>query len=406
MKMKRSFKFIYSFFILTAAVGMVLTSCNKEDSSSGTPSINYVRVTDPAKSDSLLAGAYLGNTIAIIGSDLNSVREIWFNDQKAYLNPVLITNTAIMVAVPDSIPKVVTDQMKLVYGSHDTLIYPFRALVPAPTVSSMKCEYVSDGNIATINGDYFIDDTNIPLKVIFPGNLPGEIVNFSKTSIQVKVPTGSSAGPLTVRSLYGSTISKFYFRDNRNIFLNFDNLTAACGWRSGVLGSSDPDPVSGNYVRFSGAMAASPGWNEDAFSFDFWPIANGRPQAPIYSGDLTKAAIKFECNVYSDWSSGAMQMIFTPYDITGTNSYIADGSVPRGLWMPWQTTGTFKTDGWVTITIPLSEFAYTPDGQSSKSKLTADMLYGCTFFIWNGGVTGTACNPGVCIDNIRVVPVN
>jgi len=32
------------------------------------------------------------------------------------------------------------------------------------------------------------------------------------------------------------------------------------------------------------------------------------------------------------------------------------------------------------------------------------MISGLTFFVWNGGVSGTDCNPVICIDNIRVVP--
>jgi hypothetical protein len=407
MKMKRYIKFLYTLFILFGMIGMFLSSCEK-DKTEGTPSIDYIRVTDPVKSDSLLDAAYLGNMIAIVGSNLGSVKEIWFNDQKALLNAVYVTDRTIIVTVPDSIPKVVTNKMRLIYGSSDTLLYNFRSIVPPPVVTSMTCEYVKDGDIATINGDFFIDDPNIPLKVLFPGNISATIQSFSKTTIKVIVPSGTNPGPISVKSLYGSTLSKFYFRDNRNIFLDFDNLTAAGGWRSGVTGNSNPDPISGNYVRFSGSMSGGSGatWNEDAFSFDLWPQANGRPNAPLYSGELSNAAIKFECNVYNAWEASALQMIFTPYATTGTNGYIADSNVPRGLWIPWQSTGTYTTNGWITVTIPLNNFIYTYSGATCQTKLTKDMLYGCTFYVWNGGVAGKDCSPGMCIDNIRIVPIN
>ena len=404
--MNRYNKLLYSLFVLIVMIGMGLSSCKKE-TSTGTPTIQYIRVTDPLKSDSLLVGGYLGNTVAIIGTNLGSIKEIWFNDQKAYLNPNYVTDQTIIVSVPDSIPIIVTDKMKLIYGTSDTLVSDFRAIVPAPTVTSMVCEYVKDGDIATIQGDFFIDNSDKPLQVIFPGNIPGQIQTLSKKSISVKVPVGSGVGPVTVKSLYGSTLSKFYFRDNRNIFLDFDNLTAAGGWRSGVIGSSNPDPISGNYVKFSGSMSGGSGatWNEDGFSFDFWPSSNGRPNVPLYSEDLSKAALKFECNVYSAWASGALQMIFTPYSVANTNSYIGDGSVPRGLWLPWKTTGTYTTNGWITVTVPLSNFIYKPDGTTCSTKLTQDMLYGCTFFVWSGGVAGKDCTPGLAIDNIRIVPI-
>ena len=173
-----------------------------------------------------------------------------------------------------------------------------------------------------------------------------------------------------------------------------------------MLGSSNPEGISGNYVRFSGALAGGAGvtWNEDGFSFNLWPQANGRPDVPVYTGELKDAVIKFEINVVEPWESCALQMIFTPYSITGSNSYIADGSYPRGVWNPWKETGTFKTDGWTTVSYPMSEFNYSFDGSASTSSLTPDMVRGLTFYVWHGGVDGTDCNPHICIDNIRVVP--
>ena len=244
--------------------------------------------------------------------------------------------------------------------------------------------------------------------MIFPGNIQATIVKASKTELLVVVPTGAGKGRITVKSLYGPGLSKFYFRDDRNMILDFDNLTAAGGWRAGVMGHSAPASISGNYVRFTGVIPANGGdWTsaEDPFSFDFWPIANGRPKAPLYTGDLTNAELKFECNVTSPWQAGALQMIFTPYLTTGANGYIGDVNVPRGLWMPWQATGSFSTKGWVTVAIPLSTFTYSWYGAICATKLTQDMLYGLTFFVLAGGVNGTSCTPDICIDNIRIVPI-
>jgi hypothetical protein len=217
------------------------------------------------------------------------------------------------------------------------------------------------------------------------------------------VPAGAGVGPISVKSIYGTTRSAFWFRDDRNIVLNFDNLTAAGGWRSGKTGNSDPAGVAGNYVRFKGAMTDA-SWAEDDFSFNLWPSSNGRPDAPFYTGEIPDGVIKFECYVVEPWTSSALQMIFTPYSTSGTNSYIADSGVPRGLWIPWKDSGTYKTDGWITVTIPLSEFTKTHTGGTCANPLTKQMLRGLTFFVYNGGVAGTDCTPHICIDNIRVVP--
>jgi len=391
--------------LLAGAAGMVFQACEGNEEDMPMPEIFYIRKADPAKSDSLVAHAFMGDNIVIIGKNLGNVDEVWFNDQKAGLNPNLVTPTNIIVSVPQVIPSTVTNYMYLInMNKQDTLKYTFGVDVPAPQVDRLLCEYVADGEIAVVQGNYFVDDPASPLTVLFPGNVPGTVVSYSINEIQVTVPAGVGPGQIEVKTLYGKTRSRFFFRDDRNIILNFDDLTAAGGWRSGVIGNSEPAGISGNYVRFSGALAATGSWNEDGFSFNYWPQANGRPDVPIYTGDLKDAEIKFEMNVLEAWESCALQMIFTPYSVTGTNSYIANGTFPRGVWNPWKETGTFKTDGWITVSYPMSEFNYSGDGSVSANKLTLDMMRGLTFFVWNGGVAGKDCNPHICIDNIRVVP--
>ncbi len=392
--------------LVTIITGLFFQSCDDQVEMM-TPEIFYIRKTDPAKSDSLVAHAFMGDNIAIIGKNLQNVDEIWLNDQRAALNPNLVTSTSIILQVPEVIPATVTNKLVLINSDKiGRLEYDFGVDVPAPLVDKLVCEYVADGETAIIQGNYFVDDPASPLAVLFPGNVPGTIVSSTIDEIRVTVPVGVGPGQIEVKTLYGKTRSRFFFRDDRNIIVNFDNLTAAGGWRSGVIGSSNPAPVSGNYVRFSGAMAGGAGstWNEDAFSFDMWPQANGRPDVPFYTGEVKDGVIKFEVNVVAPWESSALQMIFTPYSITGSNSYIADASVPRGLWSPWKATGTYQTDGWITVTFPLSDFNYTFDGANCSNKLTDAMLRGLTFYVWNGGVAGKDCNPHICIDNIRVVP--
>ncbi len=393
--------------LVTGAAGVLFQACEGNEDDMLMPEIFYIRKTDPAKSDSLVAHAFMGDNIAIIGKNLGYVDEIWFNDQRAALNPNLVTATSILVSVPEVIPSTVTNYLYLInMNKKDTLKYTFGVDVPAPLVDRMVCEYVADGETAVIRGNYFVDDPATPLTVLFPGNIPGTIVNFTINEIHVTVPPGVGPGQIQVKSLYGTTRSRFFFRDDRNIILNFDDLTAAGGWRSGVIGNSNPAGISGNYVRFSGTLPAKAGsvWNEDGVSFNYWPQANGRPDVPVYTGELKDGEIKFEVNVVEAWESGALQMIFTPYSITGANSYIADVPLPRGLWIPWKETGTYKTNGWTTVSYPLSEFNYGPDGSVHSDKLTADMIRGLTFLVWHGGVDGKECTPHICIDNIRVVP--
>jgi hypothetical protein len=397
-----------SMLLIILLTGLLLQSCENEESTAMMPEISYIRMTDAAKSDSLVTHAFMGSTIAIMGQNFRDVDEIWFNDQKAFVNFSFVTNTSIIVTIPNIIPATVNNKLLLINSNKtDTLKYPFGVDVPAPFVSSLLCEYVDAGKTAVVKGNFFINDPSSPLKVIFPGNIEGTITNASINEISVTVPQGAGVGPIQVKSIYGTTRSTFYFRDDRNIVLDFDALTASGGWRSGIIGNSNPAPVKGNYVRFRGTMKGGAGatWGEDDFSFNLWPISNGRANVPIYTGDIATAAIKFECYVVEAWQASALQMIFTPYATNSTNSYIADSNVPRGLWIPWKESGTFKTEGWITVSVPLSEFKYKADGGTCGNPLTADMLRGLTFFVYSGGVEGTDCTPHICIDNIRVVPV-
>jgi len=394
--------------LLLAALftGTLFQSCEKTETDTGMPVVNYVRITDPEKSDSLVVSAYMGSTIAIMGDNLQDVNQIWFNDQLAYINSAFVTSTSIIITVPNVIPETVTNQMTLITVTEkDTLRVPFKVIVPSPRLDAMLCEYVPTGGTAVIQGNFFINDPSSPLKVIFPGNIEGTITEYTISEIKVTVPSGAGVGPIQVKTIYGSTRSKFFFRDDRNIFLNFDDLTAAGGWRPGVIANSNPASISGNYVRFNGSMAGPAGatWNEDAFSFNFWPSSNGRPDVPLYTGDLAEAVLKFECYVLSDWKASALQMIFTPYSTSGTNGYIGDGNVPRGLWIPWKDSGSYKTEGWTTVTVPLTEFKYKPDGGACGTAFTPEMLRGLTFFVWNGGVAGADCTVHMCIDNLRIV---
>ena len=390
------------------ALGM--TSCDDENDSKwkiadGSPEVHYVRLPDPATSDSLIVSAYMDNTICIVGQNLHSIKEIWFNDQKAILNTSFITDKTLFVNIPKNIPEKVTHKMYMVTKT-DTIDYDFKVLVPGPVVSSISCEYAHDGDIVTLFGDYFIDDENEPLTISMAGNIPvTEIISVEKTQTKFRVPHESQKGYITVSSIYSQNRSKFQFRDDRGMILDWDNTNADGGWRAGKISNSDPEGISGNYVCFKGALSGEAGssWSEDEFSFNLWGTANGRPEGDLFDTDLNNAILKFEVYVVEAWSANALQMIFTPWSLTGTNSYIADSNFPRGLWRPWESTGSYTTDGWITVSIPIKEFKYTHEGGSSEMA-PAGNYGGLTFFVYHGGINGTDCNPHICIDNIRVVP--
>lgn len=372
----------------------------------GIPEVYYIRVPEPSSADSLLVRAFMDNSIVLVGKNLTSIREMWFNDQKAILNTSLITDSHLFVSIPGEIPSVVTDKIYMVNKNNDTLTYDFGVQVPGPLVSSISNEYTHDGDVAILYGDYFIDDPNIPLEITMAGNIPvTEIISIEKTKVTFRIPNDSQKGYINVNSIYGNGRSKFQFRDDRGMILDWDNLNADGGWRSGKLKDSDPEGISGNYVYFTGTLDGDPSvdWAEDDFSFNLWGKSNGRPEGDLFPSDPANSTLKFEVNVTQPWSTLAMQIIFTPWSTVDTNGYIADGTTPRALWRPWEKTGSYQTDGWVTISIPLTEFKYDHAGGTLEVS-PAGNYGGLTMFVYHGGITGTTSTPYICIDNIRVVP--
>ncbi len=344
----------YTNWFFAAAVvvaGFSMAACEDEpdkyEVAGGKPTLKYVRVPDPAAADSLLTGAYMANTICLVGENLRSVYELYFNDQKAILNTSYITDHTLMVDVPKEIPSVVTDKIYMVTKAKDTIDYDFKVLVPAPTVNSISCEFAKPGSEVTLIGDYFIDDPNVPLTITMAGNVEvTNITNITKTAVSFILP------------------------DNAPDY-----------W---------PEPSAG------------------------YPELSARPEFAelLEEYGVNGLQLKFEVNIPSSnpWQSCALQVMFTGNDVvtyaTGTNAYFSDTNVPRGLWLPWKNTGSYDTGGkWTTVSMNLSEFNKTHEGNKCDRTFDKTMLTGLTFFVWAGGVEGKDCNPVIMIDNIRVVPI-
>ncbi len=416
--MKMNFNQIRRMLWMAAVLvsGVAFQACEDEpdkyEISGGKPQVQYIRMADINASDSLITAAYMENTICLVGNNLRSIVEMYFNDQPAVLNTSFITDNTLIVSVPKTLSDNPTDKIYMVNNKKDTVTYDFTVLVPAPVVNSLSCEYAHDGEWVTLYGDYFLNYDVSPLKISMSGNQAvTEIGNITKNSLTFRIPSGAQKGYINVTSKYGTSRSKFQFRDDRNIILDWDN-TFANGWRPGVVQSTNPTGITGGYVVFKGSLLgeSTKSWNEDGFSFNYWaPNADSPDLFP--STDWNTMNIKFEIYVPTSnpWRACALQMIFTSAKVVnqnaGTNAYIADESVPRGLWIPWQESGSYDTNNeWRTVTIPLSSFKYTHVGGACANAMAPGMFAGLTFFVYAGGVDGVDCDPVIYIDNIRVVP--
>ena len=121
--------------------------------------------------------------------------------------------------MPKTIPEVVTNKIYMVTTGKDTVDFDFSVLVPAPAVNSISNEYAHDGQEVVLRGDYFIDDPNSPLSITMAGNLPvpaENILSVEKNAVRFVVPEGAEKGYINVSTIYGTSRSKFQFRDDRD----------------------------------------------------------------------------------------------------------------------------------------------------------------------------------------------
>ncbi|MDE7081179.1 MAG: IPT/TIG domain-containing protein [Muribaculaceae bacterium] len=395
-------KTTYSFLTLAAlcAAGAALTSCDDSDAvrdEGKTPRIDFVRITDPEAADSLITAAAMGQQIVLMGEHLGDVREIYFNDIKALLNPTLITSYSIIVDVPSQIPGDVTNLITLVTSQGNRATHDFSVTVPAPSVTDISCEYAKPGETITLTGNYFIDPV-----VYFPGVAEAAtVVSSDMTSIRVEVPQGVEEGPVVVESIYGRGRTKFNFMDTNGLLTNFDDGYEQ-PWGRGTIASEGG--ISGNYLLFESPMMSAWGWS-DSLMWGYWAYAPGaHGNSPIAQGELNSLALKFEANIET-WIDCPMLIWFQPWNPNGNIS--PDDPLAQCHWKPYIKNGIKQdaaTGGWVTVTIPLTEFRY--DKEESVNNLSLGDIANYTDL--NIMFFGACDDPGpmkVMLDNFRIVNI-
>ena len=413
-------KIINNTLFLLLLLAIIPTACEREESgkyqlSDGVPTVHFVRYQSSDQAEQLLDGAYMNENIVLIGENLTSIQEVWFNNVKALLNINMITKNTLFVTIPRDLPSVRTDKMYFVTGQNDTVAYDFEVRIPAPILSRIKCEQVPEGEEVVLYGDYFLA-TDPSLINVFVGDYrvpTSDIVSFEKNTVIFKSPPMEVKGPIEVKTLYGSSgRSRDIFHDDRGWITGFEEGFVG-GWGRPDPSKIQDDPelaLTGNYVRIEGTTIGIDGaWVGGSIIINIWGEDNGVPSGNLFPSDPATSTLKFEVNVLEPWSSGPMILSF--FQQGENENYLwSDGTpdgggAPRGVWVPWLASGSYVSDGWETVSIPLSEFKY--NGAGAEVPLSAH--YGSLgIAIHNRGNDawiGTAeSTPVILMDNIRVIP--
>lgn len=418
----------------------VLASCTAIDypdrykETKGLPEVSYIRYADR---DLIINQASMEETICIVGNNLTSVHDIYFNDQAAVLNTSYMTEHAIIVAVPKNLPTVKDDKIHLVTRDSSVVLYDFIVLPPVPKINALSNEWAKPGETVTVSGSYLF----APLTVEFPGADPIDVTTSTGDSFDVVVPAGAKPGKIKVQTASGLAQSIFMYQDSRGMLFNFDTDPHPTnhGWHAQVI-ETDGTALDGNFLRLGApgvTLDADGGWKDGNFSFEYWPGDWDDPVSYADSPRLTQfvdfskwnnMALKFELYIPSSnpWKSGAMQLIIGGVELVtggaegaididgnktaGANNKFISGDglpmAPRALYRPWEASGSFDTgDKWITVTVPYTSFVYNSDGTANTYEVNAQSFTSLTIFVWSGGVAGTECEPIIKIDNIRAVPI-
>ena len=323
--------------------------------SHGTGIYNFKLILD-SPSISSISIDNSGTLLYINGTNLIGVQKITFpvpGNDTALSYTVDTSHRLITAVIPPGTP--FSDSVR-VYCTFGIATFPYP---PPTTVTSISNENAIAGDTITITGTNFIGIT----KVLFPGNIAGtDLQTVNVNQLTVVVPAGitapdslrlvgalgSSAAP-QVFDTYLTHPSPGYLStfDNQN---NSDN-TGFVGWTGGYTGTP-----GATYPNATGAVAfLLPG---SAMGGNTNPGSQGNPgfiqlnDVPWVSNTATPIAgysLKFEVYVAKGWSAGEIWVMMG--DWYGWHNYMA-------RYAPWSTasSGNFHPSGWVTATIPLTQF--------------------------------------------------
>jgi hypothetical protein len=382
----------------------------------GTPIIVNVRNTDGA----IIDRVFPEQQINIVGINLSNATNIEFQGIDADMGTVVYTDSSTIVQVPANLSGGDASLVNTI--SYTTRIgtgnFSIRIVGP-PIITSVSHEIPKEGEEVYLIGYNFVSVQSIT----FAG---ATISSFEETesgdSVKFVAPNLTTAGPVTITTGGGTFTTAF--KANDIAFINaggvgiLGNLEWSdyFGWQwwggSVELWNSDPMTTgwpphnadygvgTGQYITYK-SVALKAGEGSDGNSirlgeFQWVPLENLNDP-----GD--KWAFKFEIYVKKNWNGGTLCIR------TDKADYLA-------LYEPWKISAKesidFTTEGWQTVTIPLSSFrlksATLGDGKGDPIAKVSDLLNIATgksyltLYLHNYS-TKTTTNIEAAFDNFRVV---
>jgi hypothetical protein len=452
-----SYLFIGLIVAVLTGIGFNFVSCKKE--TTGIPVITRVRTIKP---DSTITEGGFGQMIDIQGSHLAGAKHIYFNNVEATFNPTLNTDNNIIVSIPSSFPLEITNKVRVVTDGGEAN-FTFTIGVPVPVIrkarftfgnpntiylggeglaqiKSIKMGSVEIPNFTYIgvNGDSLsfavpasvtsadnvISITAVAGNVDYPFDLnsaavpvisqiqnewavPGDTftlkgvnmafltsVKFNGVTIDLVncitsptydalkfiVPVGIGSGDANIEVSNSFGKANFTFKNQQADIMIFNMDDKKACWGKMDTAYTMPRPISGNYAQWTGDIV--PSWWDQEKYLCACDTALRAPFTP------SQWAIKFELNVLKPWA------------ITG--SFRITLGDPEGSlvdYVPYTASAPFQTEGWITVTIPLTSF----QGPALNGSKDLGVI---RFKLFNpGSALSPIRNVNISVDNVRLVKV-
>ncbi len=355
-----------------------------------------------------------GTIVTINGYNFEGIQKITFpvpGDDTALSFTVNKTYTQITAAIPPG--TAFKDSMR-VYCTFGTGAFSYP---PPMNITSVSNENGAAGTSITLTGTNFIGISD----VIFPGNIPGtNLLVTNVNQLTVTVPAGiTTTDSLRLTGVLGTAASPQLFDSyithpspgylsTFEVQYNTDN-TGFVGWTGGY---ADGPTTQTNYPGGTGASAVL--LQSSPMSANAGPTSQGNPgllqlnPVPWVSNtslSISTYSLKFELYTKTAWTKGEIWIAVGGW--YGWSSYTA-------RYAPWETAtaGKYQPDGWVTVTIPLTQFiagnqfwqtAWNTAG-SPASKFSDYPVTDLGFMIANDQASAVPANSiNLAIDNVRIV---
>jgi len=347
-----------------------------------------------------------GDSVYVYGTNLVLVTNFSYGGTAITSYKTNTEGTAIGFVMPNP---AITSGLVSVTTKRSTATFKIAAI---PTITGISNDNANVGDSVYVYGNYLksIQSVSFGGATItdFTEDLHGYYVKFLAPA-----SNSYSSGPVTIVTGYG-TVSTVYKINTQNgvtdgLLANFEwgdyfgyswsgDITLASNMAdfNGSLGTNSSQYVYFNSPALDGGASKLAPLGNSNMGNQWVPVAN-------LSDTVSNWGLQFEISVAHPWNGGTLYI---------ETAFAGDSFVAR--YEPWKIPGSnktvaFKTKGWETVTIPLSEFRSTVNTLGDGVSITQlNQLLGPTgassynMTLKNFDTSQTATGFYAAIDNIRV----